>query len=139
MIRRYMNNDMVGLLATLIPQPRLHFLMTSYTPFSIDDECERCDASSAAEQESHGERQHAIGKVYLCFGHHPGLDRPYGSPQEPAEDTRAEYAELRVLGSSEHSSGSGAIEFLSLEYTPCHRLDDGKSHEYGHCRCVLSL
>ena len=37
MIRRYMNNDMVGLLATLIPQPRLHFLMTSYAPFSIDD------------------------------------------------------------------------------------------------------
>lgn len=33
----YMNNDLVGLMASLIPQPRLHFLMTSYTPFLIDD------------------------------------------------------------------------------------------------------
>ena len=33
---RYMHNDMTGLLATLIPQPRLHFLLTSYTPFSLD-------------------------------------------------------------------------------------------------------
>ena len=32
----YMHNDMTGLLATLIPQPRLHFLLTSYTPFSLD-------------------------------------------------------------------------------------------------------
>lgn len=33
----YMNNDLVGLMNSLIPQPRLHFLMTSYTPFLIDD------------------------------------------------------------------------------------------------------
>ena len=33
----YMNNDLVGLMTSLIPQPRLHFLMTSYTPFLIDD------------------------------------------------------------------------------------------------------
>ncbi|KAK8823631.1 hypothetical protein WA577_002550, partial [Blastocystis sp. JDR] len=33
----YMNNNLIGLLASLIPQPRLHFLMTSYTPFTIDD------------------------------------------------------------------------------------------------------
>ena len=30
----YMNNDLVGLVAPLIPTPRLHFLMTGYTPFS---------------------------------------------------------------------------------------------------------
>lgn len=34
---RYMNNNLIGLLASLIPQPQLHFLMTSYTPFTIDD------------------------------------------------------------------------------------------------------
>ena len=34
---RYMNNDLVGMVSSLIPQPRLHFLMTSYTPFNIDD------------------------------------------------------------------------------------------------------
>jgi tubulin gamma len=32
----YMHNDMVGIVASLIPTPRCHFLMTSYTPFSGD-------------------------------------------------------------------------------------------------------
>lgn len=32
----YMNNDLVSLLAPLIPTPRLHFLMTAFTPFSAD-------------------------------------------------------------------------------------------------------
>lgn len=30
----YMNNDLVGLIASLIPTPRCHFLQTSYTPFT---------------------------------------------------------------------------------------------------------
>uniref|UniRef100_A0A7S2JP68 Tubulin gamma chain n=1 Tax=Cyanoptyche gloeocystis TaxID=77922 RepID=A0A7S2JP68_9EUKA len=32
----YMNNDLIGLIASLIPTPRLHFLMTGYTPLTID-------------------------------------------------------------------------------------------------------
>eukprot|EP00002_Diphylleia_rotans_P040521 TRINITY_DN9620_c0_g1_i1.p1 TRINITY_DN9620_c0_g1~~TRINITY_DN9620_c0_g1_i1.p1 ORF type:complete len:459 (+),score=72.61 TRINITY_DN9620_c0_g1_i1:43-1419(+) len=32
----YMNNDMIGLIASLIPTPRLHFIMTGYTPLNID-------------------------------------------------------------------------------------------------------
>jgi tubulin gamma len=32
----YMNNDLVGIVASLIPTPRCHFLMTSYTPFTSD-------------------------------------------------------------------------------------------------------
>lgn len=32
----YMNNDLVGLVSSLIPSPRCHFLMTSYTPFTVD-------------------------------------------------------------------------------------------------------
>ena len=32
----YMNNDLIGLLASLIPTPRCHFLMTGYTPLNID-------------------------------------------------------------------------------------------------------
>ncbi|RKP10792.1 tubulin gamma chain [Thamnocephalis sphaerospora] len=32
----YMNNDLVGLVAALIPTPKCHFLTTAYTPFSID-------------------------------------------------------------------------------------------------------
>jgi tubulin gamma len=32
----YMNNDLMGLVASLIPTPRCHFLMTGYTPFNVD-------------------------------------------------------------------------------------------------------
>ncbi len=32
----YMNNDLVGMLASLIPTPKCHFLMTGYTPMVID-------------------------------------------------------------------------------------------------------
>lgn len=32
----YMHNDLVGIVASLIPTPRCHFLMTSYTPFTSD-------------------------------------------------------------------------------------------------------
>lgn len=32
----YMHNDLVGIIASLIPTPRCHFLMTSYTPFTGD-------------------------------------------------------------------------------------------------------
>jgi tubulin gamma len=32
----YMNNDLIGLVASLIPTPRCHFLMTGYTPLTTD-------------------------------------------------------------------------------------------------------
>ncbi|KAA8907540.1 Tubulin/FtsZ, GTPase domain-containing protein [Sphaerosporella brunnea] len=32
----YMHNDLAGIIASLIPTPRCHFLMTSYTPFTSD-------------------------------------------------------------------------------------------------------
>ena len=31
----YMNNDMIGIVASLIPTPRCHFLMTGYTPLTL--------------------------------------------------------------------------------------------------------
>ncbi|CAI2367365.1 unnamed protein product [Moneuplotes crassus] len=34
----YMNNDLVGLIASLVPTPRCHFLMTGYTPLSLIDQ-----------------------------------------------------------------------------------------------------
>ncbi|PKY08903.1 gamma tubulin [Aspergillus campestris IBT 28561] len=33
----YMHNDLVGIIASLIPTPRSHFLLTSYTPFTGDN------------------------------------------------------------------------------------------------------
>eukprot|EP00899_Mesostigma_viride_P027786 jgi/Mesvir1/8192/Mv12488-RA.1 len=32
----YMNNDLVGLVASLIPTPRCHFVMTGYTPLTVE-------------------------------------------------------------------------------------------------------
>ena len=32
----FMNNDLTGIIASLIPSPRCHFLMASYTPFSAE-------------------------------------------------------------------------------------------------------
>lgn len=32
----YMHNDLVGIVASLIPTPRCHYLVTSYTPFTAD-------------------------------------------------------------------------------------------------------
>ena len=34
----YMNNDLIGLIAPLIPTPKLHFLMTGYTPLTSEAE-----------------------------------------------------------------------------------------------------
>ncbi|GJT97010.1 tubulin gamma-1 chain [Tanacetum coccineum] len=44
----YMNNDMVGLLASLIPTPRCHFLMTGYTPLTIERQTKNIMVSSHA-------------------------------------------------------------------------------------------
>ncbi|MCQ2821370.1 MAG: tubulin gamma chain [archaeon] len=33
----YMNNDMISLIAPLVPTPRCHFLMTGYTPITFDN------------------------------------------------------------------------------------------------------
>jgi len=32
----YMHNDLIGLISSLIPTPRLHYLMTGYTPLTTD-------------------------------------------------------------------------------------------------------
>lgn len=34
----YMNNNLIGLIAPLIPTPQLHFLMTGYTPLTTDSD-----------------------------------------------------------------------------------------------------
>jgi len=33
----YMNNDLIGLVASLVPTPRCHFLMTGYTPIMLSE------------------------------------------------------------------------------------------------------
>lgn len=36
----YMNNDLVGMIASLVPVPKCHFLMTGYTPLTVEGERE---------------------------------------------------------------------------------------------------
>lgn len=36
----YMNNDLASLVASLIPTPNLHFLMTGYTPLTAEQQVE---------------------------------------------------------------------------------------------------
>jgi tubulin gamma len=43
----YMNNDLIGLVASLIPTPRCHFLMTGYTPLIIQDSQSRSALTQA--------------------------------------------------------------------------------------------
>lgn len=38
----YMNNDLVGIMASLIPTPRCHFLTTGYTPIILGDQSIVC-------------------------------------------------------------------------------------------------
>uniref|UniRef100_A0A2N9F544 Tubulin gamma chain n=1 Tax=Fagus sylvatica TaxID=28930 RepID=A0A2N9F544_FAGSY len=45
----YMNNDLVGLLASLIPTPRCHFLMTGYTPLTVERQTKNIMVSSYAQ------------------------------------------------------------------------------------------
>lgn len=45
----YMNNDLVGLVASLVPTPRLHFLMTGYTPLTIDAKATRIQKTSVLD------------------------------------------------------------------------------------------
>lgn len=39
----YMNNDLIGLIASLIPTPRLHYLMTGYTPITAESQVSEYD------------------------------------------------------------------------------------------------
>lgn len=41
----YMNNDLVGLIASLIPTPRCHFLQTGYTPLTVESEAGQVSSS----------------------------------------------------------------------------------------------
>ncbi|ETO03792.1 gamma-tubulin, partial [Reticulomyxa filosa] len=45
----YMNNDLVGLIASLVPTPRVHFLMTSFTPLVIKGAQRRIQKTSVLD------------------------------------------------------------------------------------------
>eukprot|EP01100_Stratorugosa_tubuloviscum_P001254 TRINITY_DN1278_c1_g2_i1.p1 TRINITY_DN1278_c1_g2~~TRINITY_DN1278_c1_g2_i1.p1 ORF type:complete len:491 (-),score=221.22 TRINITY_DN1278_c1_g2_i1:1431-2903(-) len=45
----YMNNDLIGLVAALVPTPRIHFLLTGYTPLSIDQQIQEVRRTSVSD------------------------------------------------------------------------------------------
>jgi tubulin gamma len=55
----YMNNDWIGLLASLIPTPRCHFLMTGYTPLVLPGSTDTVPTKIAGT----GEPDHSIRKT----------------------------------------------------------------------------
>lgn len=65
----YMNNDLIGLIASLIPTPRLHFLMTGYTPLTTDQSVSSDQWSKFQEKDTSGEiiqmMQYIIGFKFL--------------------------------------------------------------------------
>jgi hypothetical protein len=94
-----MNNDLVGIVASLIPTPRCHFLMTSYTPFTSDqidkvhysgcriydvtlifalgqtykeDNGSRCHAATSSTKEPDGVNDaEQNGLLYIYIEHYP--------------------------------------------------------------------
>ena len=57
----YMNNDLIGLLASLIPTPRCHFLMTGYTPLTIADYYQNPIPTSSSDGDTAPTSQEAAG------------------------------------------------------------------------------
>jgi hypothetical protein len=94
----YMNNDLVGIIASLIPTPRCHFLMTSYTPFTSDQ----------------------IDKVcfYLC-SIFVDTDSPIGETNQ-AYDSARRYASPTAAQEPDgaHNAKQDSMLYLYLEYHP---------------------
>lgn len=67
----YMNNDLIGLIASLIPTPRLHFLMTGYTPLTTDQSVRGAFSVPAGRK---------LAFLFSLLPH----DRPTAAPRGPA-------------------------------------------------------
>ena len=95
----YMNNDLVSLLSSLIPTPRCHFLMTGYTPLTVErgqsqhsqDERAGRHAPTAADQESDGVGQTLIAAPicpYSTSSKETSTHRKYTPPYSAFESGR---------------------------------------------------
>ena len=62
----YMNNDWIGLLSSLIPTPRCHFLMTAYTPLVLqggDSSLPTSGPGGTGKTITHGETEAGVRKT----------------------------------------------------------------------------
>ncbi len=60
-----MNNDLVGLVASLIPTPRCHFLMTGYTPLTVEREREAAVMSTV--RKTTGKAAQVLQRLFLSM------------------------------------------------------------------------
>ncbi len=60
-----MNNDLVGLVASLIPTPRCHFLMTGYTPLTVEREREAAVMSTV--RKTTGKAAQVLQQLFLSM------------------------------------------------------------------------
>lgn len=101
----YMNNDLIGLLASLIPTPRCHFLMPGYTPITLEknvrqmsnldrccqeNNCSRCHAPPSSDQEHHGQQHNEERSIHLYSEHHSRRGRCHPNSQVPSANQREE-------------------------------------------------
>jgi hypothetical protein len=93
-----MNNDLVGIIASLIPTPRCHFLMTSYTPFTSDQIDKAC---------------FYLGNIIV------DTDCPIGETNQ-AHDSARRYASLTATQEPDgaHNTKQDSMLYLYLEYHP---------------------
>jgi hypothetical protein len=90
----YMHNDLAGIIASLIPTPRSHFLLTSYTPLLGLTEtmrflgCRRRRITSST----------VVFRTVLACSMHPGRSRPHRRAQVIAAHPRASPRFFHPLG-----------------------------------------
>ncbi len=104
----YMNNDLVGLVASLIPTPRCHFLMTGYTPLTVEKQV-------SSIKKTTGDRRGEEGPLHLDPEHNTGGGGPDAGAQVAAEDKREEAGKLYHVGAGVDTGGAIKEESICRE------------------------
>ena len=154
----YMHNDLVGIVASLIPTPRCHFLMTSYTPFTGDNveqaktvrkttvldvmrrllQPKNRMVSTAPSKAScyisilniiQGEADPNDVRLAI-FPISGQSSHSCIGPQIPASHPRASPCHLHPVGPGEHSGRTHEEVALHTHVTSRQRIDVGQSHQH---------
>ncbi|XP_061033092.1 tubulin gamma-2 chain isoform X2 [Eubalaena glacialis] len=138
----YMNNDLIGLIASLIPTPRLHFLMTGYTPLTTDQSVASVRKTTVLDvmrrllqpknvMVSTG-RDRQTNHCYIAILNiiQGEVDPTQVGPQEPAEDPGTEVGQLHPLGPSQHPGGPVQEVALPAFCPQGQRAHDGQPHQH---------
>lgn len=161
----YMNNDLIGLVSSLIPTPRLHFLMTGYTPLSLVDHdapavrktsvmdvmrrllqtkniMVSCSTRKGARlslgprpEDSADSAPLVRRLLHLHPRHHPGGSGPHAGPQIPAAHSGTPPGHLHSLGSGWHPGGPLAQVAVRQDGAQSVGSHAGQPHVHPHALC----